>query len=219
MYTELVRRYRVYCRESTFWSLSALSLATFFLSLVVNNYAITYATDRASNPVTDLILSNIPVFDVDAFFVYGAVLLIAFIAAVILAHPKRIPFTLYALALFYFTRAAFISLTHLGPFPIHTPINFSSDLGIFLSKIFFGGDDLFFSAHTGAPFLMALLFWKERWLRYMFLAWSVFFAVVVLLGHIHYSIDVASAFFITYGVYHLALWLVPKAEALFSSNR
>ena len=30
------------------------------------------------------------------------------------------------------------------------------------------------------------------------------FAAVVLLGHLHYSIDVASAFFITYTIYHIA---------------
>ena len=71
-------------------------------------------------------------------------------------------------------------------------------------------NDLFFSGHTGAPFLMALVFWPHKRLRYIFLAWSGFFAVVVLLGHIHYTIDVLSAFFITYGIYHIALHFFPK---------
>ena len=46
-------------------------------------------------------------------------------------------------------------------------------------------------------------------LRYLFLAWSVFFGIVVLLGHLHYTIDVLSAFFITYGIVDIAKWLFP----------
>jgi membrane-associated phospholipid phosphatase len=155
------------------------------------------------------------VYDVDGYFVYGAALLIVFIALVLLSNPKQLPFTLYSLALFFFIRAIFISLTHLAPFPIHTPIEFTSNVGIFLSHLFFSGDDLFFSAHTGVPFLMALVFWRQPILRYIFLLWSIFFAVVVLLGHIHYSIDVASAFFISFGIYHITMWIFSRAHGLF----
>ncbi len=38
----------------------------------------------------------------------------------------------------------------------------------------------------------------------MFLDFSIVFAVVVLLGHLHYSIDVASAYFITFSIFSLA---------------
>ena len=62
---------------------------------------------------------------------------------------------------------------------------------------------------------MALLFWPNKLLRYFFLACSVFFAIAVLLGHVHYTIDVASAFFITYGVYKIACYLFPRDYALF----
>jgi len=189
-------------------------MAFFALSIYLNYVASNYATIQASNPVTDLVLSNTPAFDVDSLFVYGALVLIAFIAVLCIAHPKRIPFTLYSLGLFFIIRAGFISLTHIAPFPTHTPIQFTTDIGIFFSKLFFG-DDLFFSGHTGAPFLMALLYWKETFLRYVFLVWSLFFGAVVLLGHIHYSIDVASAFFITYSIYAIASWLFPRDREWF----
>ena len=191
-----------------------IALVLCALSITINYLAGVYATTSASNYVEDIILSNTPVFDVDLFFVYGAVALIIFSTLLLLAHPKRIPFTLHALTLFYLIRAAFVSMTHLGPFPDQVAL----DAGALAAK-FFGGADLFFSGHTGAPFILALIFWHEKRLRYIFLATSVFFGIIVLLGHYHYTIDVASAFFITYGIYHLALWLFPKDRALFLSDK
>ncbi len=70
--------------------------------------------------------------------------------------------------------------------------------------MFFTGDDLFFSGHVGLTFLMALLLWDVPVLRYIYLAISVMFAGVVLLGHLHYSIDVFAAYFITYTIFILA---------------
>lgn len=67
----------------------------------------------------------------------------------------------------------------------------------------FGGD-LFFSGHTGLPFLVALIFWSSPRIRYFFLALSMFFAVTVLLMHLYSSIDVASAYFITYTIFSIA---------------
>ena len=70
--------------------------------------------------------------------------------------------------------------------------------------------DLFFSGHTGLPFLMALIFWSSPRIRCFFLALSVFFAVTVLLGHLHYSIDVASAYLITYSIFCIARQTFPN---------
>jgi len=44
---------------------------------------------------------------------------------------------------------------------------------------------------------------------------AIFFGVVVLLGHIHYSIDVFSAFFITYSIFHMAKYLFKNEFKLF----
>jgi len=50
---------------------------------------------------------------------------------------------------------------------------------------------------------MALLFWKNKIMRYIFIFGALSFGVIVLLGHLHYSIDVLAAFFITYTINHL----------------
>lgn len=210
----LIHRYRAYGSLQSFRISAVSSIILFAAGVYLNYLASDYATAQASNSVTDIILSNTPALDVDALFVYGAVALIGFITLLCLWHPKRIPFTLYSLGAFFIIRAGFISLTHIAPFPVHTPIQFTSDIGIFFSKLFFG-DDLFFSGHTGVPFLMALLYWRDRVLRSLFLAWSIVLALVVLLGHIHYSIDVVSAYFITYTIYAIASWLFPKDHELF----
>src|SRR6185369_495644 len=88
-YGEIVRRYKVHCTTKAFWTSSTLSLITFIGVLVINSLLTEYATLRASNPVTDIILSNTPAFDVDVYFVYGAAVLVLFVAFVLLSNPKQ----------------------------------------------------------------------------------------------------------------------------------
>jgi membrane-associated phospholipid phosphatase len=198
--------------QKEFWndaaSLSAAFLSSIFfgLSLVANYYAGIYATIKASNPVTDIILDNIRVYDVDTIFIYGPIALWIFVAILCFVKPKRIPFILKSIALFVFTRSVFISLTHIAPSLTVTDINYTSKI---IRDFTFGGD-LFFSAHTGLPFLMALIFAKNRTLLILFTLTAIFFGVIVLMGHVHYSIDVLSAFFITYTIFHLAKYFFKK---------
>lgn len=176
-------------------------------SLVITFYANLYATEKASNSVTDIVLDNIRVYDVDLLFLYGPILLWAFVVYILFNNPNRIPFTLKSVGLFAIVRSIFTILTHLAPFPTHTNVSLSGLMGYFTS-----GKDLFFSGHTGLPFLLALIFWDSKYLRIVFITASLMFAAVVLLGHLHYSIDVLSAFFITYTIYRIA-------ETIFNKNR
>jgi len=190
-----------------------LAFLLFVCAGFINFYAGTYATREVSSPVTDIILSNTRVYNVEGIFIYGADALIIFIALLSFSRPKRLPFVLFSLSTFIFIRSGFISLTHIAPFPDNVAIN----LGEITSRFTFGGD-LFFSGHAGIPFLMALLFWRNKLLRLIFLFWSIFFGIIVLLGHIHYSIDVASAYFITYSIYHIACYFFPREKELFDET-
>lgn len=187
--------------------ISAVLLA---LSIVSNFYAGTFATQSISNPVTDIILDNIPVVNVDFIFVQGPLFMWLFVGVLIIVRPERIPFVFRSLALFILVRSGFIILTHIGPFPIRSKF----DLNGLMQSFTFGGD-LFFSGHTGSPFLLALMFWKDRKLRLTFLATTAVFGVAVLLGHLHYSIDVFAAFFITYGIHDLARFLFQRQWEFF----
>ncbi len=208
-----VQENKIHWKDRNFVASTIFSFVFLIISLVINFYAGTYATEKASSPVTDIILSNIRVFDVGGIFVYGSILFWTFIAIICFYRPQKIPFTVKSIALFVIIRSIFVSLTHIGPF-ISEPIFESMSI---ISKFTFGGD-LFFSGHTGLPFLMALVFWEDKILRSMFVATSLLFGVVVLLAHLHYSIDVLAAFFITYSIYHIALFLFKKDHRIFQSN-
>lgn len=211
--SDLVKKYKEFFSKKENVSALLNGLSLFILSLLANFYAALFAVRRASSPVSDLVLSNIPVFDVDAIFIYGPVVLWAFVVCLCLWEPKRIPFILKSIALFVLIRSVFITLTHIGPFPTRAPLDYSLDI----VKMFTTGGDLFFSGHTGLPFLMALVFYRSYWLRVFFILAAVFFGVIVLLGHFHYSIDVLSAFFITYTIYHMAEKFYRKDRQLFHS--
>ncbi len=190
-----------------------VSLGFLIISLAISFYASNYALDKASNPVTDIILSNTRVYDVDWSFIYGVLIFWIFVVLLLLNEPKRIPFTLKSIALFVIIRSAFITLTHIAVFPTHEIIPTTGFMSYFITA-----DDLFFSGHTGLPFLLALIFWDEKILRYFFITASTFFGIVVLLGHYHYSIDVAAAFFITYTIYHISKIFFRKDLEIFKKE-
>lgn len=206
-----ITTHKKYWTNKEFLTSFVFGTALLLASIVVNFYAGLYATEKASGSVTDIILSNIRVYDVDGIFVYGPLVLWLFVAFLCLRDPQKIPFVLKSIALFVLIRSVFVVLTHVGPFPDQVTVDYTSDM---VKRFTFGGD-LFFSAHTGLPFLMALSFWENFRLRALFITTSILFGIVVLAAHLHYSIDVLSAFFITYTIFHIAEILFKKDRDMF----
>ena len=209
-----MEHYKHYLTDKKFLYRVGEGLVWLIISLIVQFFASVYVNSLPNTPVADLILSNIRVYDVDGIFVYGSVVLFIFFFVVGLYRINRAPFIMKSVALFTVIRSIFVSLTHISIFPTHIAIS-----STFFTKAMFNGiftgNDLFFSGHTGLPFLFALMFWNNKILRFIFLGFSVLFATVVLLGHVHYSIDVLSAFFITYSIFHICVFLFKKDWQLF----
>ncbi len=186
-------------------------------SLVAQFFVSGYVNSLPDTPVPDLILSNTRVYDVDLIFVYGSVLLLLVGIFIGAKHVRCVPFAFKSVALFTLIRSVFVSITHISAFPTHVVINSP----FFNKEVFngiFTGNDLFFSGHTGLPFLLALMFWEHKTVRTIFLGFSILFAIVVLLGHIHYSIDVLSAYFITFSIFYLCKFLFKSEWKLFQNK-
>lgn len=206
--------YRFVHSEKAFYKQLFLGLGVFLIGMAANIGANVYASKKEVLVVNDLILDFLPVFNINYLYVEGAFILILFAVLLAFYRPQRLPFMLKSVGLFIFVRSFFIILTHLSvPLP-EGPSGYTQSFGT-ISQLFSSGNDLFFSGHTGFPFLLSLIFWKDKLLRYLFLATSCFFGVVVLLGHLHYSIDVFAAFFITYAIHDLSVWLFTKDHNLF----
>jgi ABC-type multidrug transport system fused ATPase/permease subunit len=162
---------------------SVFAAVSIFLALAAK----VYADQFVGSAIPDLILDHIPRIDTSFFFYQGAFALVAVILVAVYCLPQYIPFILASVASFYLIRSCLMVTTHL-------PAAYAPS-----------GNDLFFSGHTGLPFLMALVFWRYAILRYFFVFASVVAGISVLLSHVHYTIDVLAAYFITYSIYKICV--------------
>jgi hypothetical protein len=185
--------------------LIALSLLFFAIATILTYLAGIYVSNTQGSAVQDLILDHLPVVDLSFIFVFGE---IAIIAAIFLYplffNVKELHKAASQLSLLILVRAIFICFTHLqapaGAVSLSYPWPFT---------LLDFRNDLFFSGHTAIPFLGFLVFKNSR-IRWVFLAASIVMAITVLLMHVHYSIDVLSAFFITYGTYKIGEWFFKR---------
>jgi hypothetical protein len=150
--------------------------------------------------VPDLLLDRLPYVHLPLVHVYLFLFtMILFFAYPIFLKPKKLPLVIVYFSLFIMVRSIFICLTHMKTPALQSPVIYFPE---FLQPISFQ-NDLFFSGHTGLPFLAFLTYNKTKLLRYFFLVMSIFLGALVLLMRLHYSIDVFAAYFITYGVYKI----------------
>lgn len=195
----IINKHKFFWTQKAFLFDAFLGLFLLFVGLFATYYANSYTVMHASNSVTDILLDNLPVVNVDFIYSGGALLFLIIIGIVLLIEPRRIPFTLKSISIFFLTRSLFMVMTHIAP-----PANALYIQGEDIFHRISSGDDLFFSAHTGLPFLLTLIFWDEKYLRYLFLFSTLIGGTAVILGHLHYSIDVFSAVFITFGVFQIS---------------
>ncbi len=190
----------------------ALVLLFGMVTSVLGNH---YATSHMGASIPDIFIWGISSKNMVLYYVLSAFIFLVSFVVLAIWKSRTAPFLLYSIGIFYIVRSGFIVLTNPG-FPegivgMHTA-------SPFIKEYFFGGD-LFFSGHAGAPFLVALLLWDyNKILRTYFLAISVGAAIIVLVGHYHYSVDVAGAYFITYTIYKMAQRFFPKAYEYFKQG-
>ena len=201
-------------RKKSMWFGVFLLALSIIIQIVLGRFSSRVAIDAA--PVRDIFLDNLPLIDLDSIIVGGAMALWVFVWALLILRPRYLIFSTKAIALYIISRAFFFSLTHIGPYPLqYFPGPHNRGYGLYHLVTFQG--NFFYSGHTAFPFLLALIFWDNKYLRYLFLGLAVFFGASVLLAHVHYSIDVFAAPFIVYGMYVITAKLFPHDYALFTS--
>ncbi|MFH2202460.1 MAG: phosphatase PAP2-related protein [Elusimicrobiota bacterium] len=181
---------------------TAGAAAAFAAAFVANYYAGRYV-DRVAGRLPalegDLLLQVLPRVDLTVLFVWGFAAFLAFAgAAAYLYERDRIFYIAWMYAILIAIRAFFLILTPMGAPAGAFPVEGSALFDMIGNYMTFK-NDLFFSAHTSMPFLGYLIY-RARWVRGVFLGLSFALASCVLLSRLHYSIDVAGAFFITSGV-------------------
>ncbi len=207
---------QVYLNQRNFWKSigwqSLLSGFLFFvLAILIQHVSYNYIDNHASvTPVGDLLLDNLPIVDLDIFIVQGSLVLTLIIGYLFLIKPKYFLFSIKSLALFLIIRSFFITLTHLGVNLHQLTINIDGiGFGIY-DFLYNAKNDFFFSGHVGVPFLYALIFWREIFWRNLFLTFSFIMGVSMIFAHMHYSIDIFAAPFITYSIFSIAKKVFPN---------
>jgi len=191
-----------------------LILVSLFIQIVFGEYS--YQHSVGAPWVSDLFLSILPVVNLSWVIVGGAIALWVYAIVLLIVYPRYMIFGTKAIALFIISRAFFFSLTHIGPYPTNISPSARNDGYSLYHLVTFQGN-FFYSGHTGFPVLLALIFWDNKLLRYVFMVLSVLFGLSVLLAHVHYSIDVFAAPFIVYGMFVITKKLFPRDYALISS--
>jgi hypothetical protein len=176
----------------------ALALVAIILLLLPTFFA--FIEKREGMVLQDFVLDAIPAKDVSipTFVVIWSVVLLVFYR--IYQNPRLFLVVAYGFILMCIARVLTISLIPLNPPPgliaLKDPIANIAYGGknIFITK------DLFYSGHTGNMFLFFLCL-QHKWDKIIALSASFMVGILVMVQHIHYTIDVLAAFIFTYFIY------------------
>jgi len=187
--------------------LVAFSLVCFIVALGFDYVCGMYVHTMKGVKVPDLLLDLFNPIDLSFLFIYGYVSLISsmFLYPLIF-RVRMLHVVAFQFSLLLIIRSVLMIFTHLetpaGAITVSYPWFFR---GLYFEN------DMFFSGHTAMTFLGFYLFRRSR-LRYVFLVGSIVMGTVVLAMHVHYSIDVLAAFFMTYASYRIGNALLLRMD-------
>jgi membrane-associated phospholipid phosphatase len=182
-----------------------LSLLFFIFVGIMNYFAGNFADRVGGVKIPDIILDNIPVFNISHLYVWGIFLTIG----LLLFYPfifriKDFAYTFSQFSLLVLIRNFFIILNHFSSPEGAINIVFPWPISAWAFN-----NDLFFSGHVGIPLLGFFIF-KDSKMRWVFLISAIFMGATTLLAHRHYGVDVFAALFIAYGSYSLGKFIFRK---------
>lgn len=173
----------------------------FGLALIAAAYALLallcrYRAGLPFPPGLDPFCAVLPLKDWTGFLSGGYILfLVCFYLYWLAREPQRVPYLVIATGVLMLVRDLFLLLTPVGALPGLMPL-YRGGVASGIHGTLLFDQELFFSGHTGVPFLYFLLCRKDKPVATACLAVTVLNAAGVLLTRNHYSLDVLGAFFI-----------------------
>lgn len=194
--------------------LTALGLLMLVVSYLLMFFVCRYRNGFPFTPGIDLLVAAMPRKDWTWVLSQGYILfLTGFYLYWIRSDWRKLAFLLAATAVMMTVRDVFLLLTPVGPLPGLIPL-YTGVCGV-RDRLAFDGE-LFFSGHTGAPFLYFLASRRRPVLSLVCLGVSLTNGLGVMLTRNHYAIDVLGAFVIVPTVYamsrHFFGWMDPEPE-------
>lgn len=185
------------------------AVAVFVLGVIQFPTYFSNIQKRSGIDLNDFVLNHIPFIDVSTYIftiIYG---LLIYMLLRVLAKPKL--FLLFALT---FVIETVFRMTTIYFFPLNPPTNLVILHDIFAELLIYGDTepitkDLFFSGHT-ATMVMICLFVEGRRDKTAAIIATFFLAILLLIQHVHYTVDIIGALFFTYISYLVARQIVNR---------
>ncbi len=183
-------------RTQTIFTLTFLA----FLGVFITPF-FAYIQSAPGFVINDPILNRLPVqdFSVSIFLLIYSVIILTVVN--ISTYPIIFLKCIQAYCLLVTIRIFCLYMVPLNPEGLMIPLN-----DPFVGRLFYNGTvitkDLFFSGHVSTMFLFFLVI-PFRSLKYYFLTATILVSIFILIQHVHYSIDVMAAPFVSYVSYRI----------------
>jgi hypothetical protein len=184
----------------------SLILVMFILLIVIYGRFLDYIEGRLGSVLADPILNLFAPLEV-TWFTFGIIYISVILTLFRLSwQPSQLLITLQAYIFIAMARMASMYLIPLDPPPLLIPLE-----DPFVQSVSTGvlTRDLFFSGHTSTMFLL-FLSCTGRKMKVFFLIGTILVGLLVLIQHVHYSIDVVAAPFYAYSCYKMSSFLTTK---------
>jgi len=179
--------------------------------MVTTSYFFNYIQDDKNGiELNDWVLKRLPSIDVSVFIVTLMLSSAALFALRGLSNPNMLMTFLFALIIHLIARMITISATQF--FPPQGLIVLHDPMGSMLYQYRFISRDLFYSGHTAILSLLYFCSFKKLDKYYIMLT-VIGVGFLLLVQHVHYTIDVLCAPLFAFGCFWLAKKLINSREA------
>lgn len=194
--------------QPKFKQLVIIGVLLLVIILIVFPFFFNYIESREGHTFNDPLLKVLPAANVSNW-VFSIIWSMALLTVIRCVQQPKI-FLVFLWGFIFLSLSRFISILSL---PLNPPQELI-ELKDPLSNTFYGSKfitkDLFYSGHTATQFLMFLCL-QKKWDKLVTLLSSIVIGILVLVQHVHYSIDVLAAPVFTFIIFLLAKKLTANA--------